>query len=205
VKLDKQADILIADPAKKRECPAGSISWKYIEDSTKNGVLGDIEEYRIAPATHSPRGVGTGQPTKRGRTPFTAEDDRVLTKWVMQAERRGLPTQGNEIYKQLEVKVGSRCALSMPIELMEHCRTTGIQLRHGVTVGSSISSTALDQTFLMMIPLHRVQLPLGLLLDLLLDRIGLFQRPLSGVNQPQNPRLQRREKQTNTSQNPRAG
>ena len=105
VKLEKHADIVIADHARKKDCPPGSISWKYIEESAKKGELEDEEDHRAGPATHVPREVGSGQPTKKGRTPFTAEDDRVLTQWCHEAERKGLSLKGNEIYKQLEIKV----------------------------------------------------------------------------------------------------
>ena len=102
--LEKQADIVIADHARK-DCPTGSISWKYIEQSAKKGALEDIEDYRAGPVTHTIREVGSSQPTRGGRTPFTAEDDRILMEWVVKAERNGASVKGNEIYKQLEAKV----------------------------------------------------------------------------------------------------
>lgn len=108
MKIEQQADILIADHARKI-CPTGAISWKYIEESVKNGALANIEEYRAGPATHTIREVGSGQPTKNWRTPFTAEDDRILMEWVTKAERKGALIKGNEIYKQLEEKVEHGC------------------------------------------------------------------------------------------------
>lgn len=103
VKLEKQADIVIADHARPN-CPPGSISWKYIEESVKNGVLEDKEEHRAGPSTHTARDIASGQPAKLGRTAFTAEDDAELMKWVTQTERAGGLTKGNELYKQLEQK-----------------------------------------------------------------------------------------------------
>ncbi|RDL36993.1 uncharacterized protein BP5553_04426 [Venustampulla echinocandica] len=106
VLLEKQADYVIADHARK-DAPPGSVSWKWIEQSLKNGALEDTEKYPAGPSEPQVRDVGSALPPRYGRTPFTSEDDRVLMKWVAEAERRGLSTKGNEIYKQLE-KVNSR-------------------------------------------------------------------------------------------------
>jgi hypothetical protein len=105
VLLEKQADIVIADRARK-DCPVGSISWHWIEQSVKKGALEDIERYRAGPTTHTTREVGSAQPAKKGRTPFTAEDDRILRNWCVKAERQGMAMRGNELYMQLEAKVG---------------------------------------------------------------------------------------------------
>jgi hypothetical protein len=139
VKLEKQADIVIADHAKK-DCPPGSISWKYIQDSVKDGELKDIEEYRAGSSTHSPRAVGSSQPVKKGRTPFTVEDDRVLADWVLNAERSGLKTRGNEIYQQLEAMVRVTYVILVLFRYRPNgvARITGIPPSPGVTVGSSI-------------------------------------------------------------------
>jgi hypothetical protein len=48
------------------------------------------------------RPVGSAMPTKRGRTPFTAMDDKILMNWVTLAEKKGLAIKGNAIYEQLE-------------------------------------------------------------------------------------------------------
>jgi hypothetical protein len=104
VKLEKQADIVIADHARK-DNPAGAISWKYVEESVKKGELEDIEDHRAGPVTHTAREVGSGGPTRKGRTPFTAEDDRILMEWVMKGERAGIAVKGNELFQQLEEKV----------------------------------------------------------------------------------------------------
>lgn len=96
--------MLIADHARK-DPPVGSISWKWIEESVKNGRLEDIENYRAGPAEPQIREVGSGQPTRKGRVKFTAEDDRILAEWCTRAERKGLLLRGNEVYKQLALKV----------------------------------------------------------------------------------------------------
>jgi hypothetical protein len=138
VKLEKQADIVIADHA--TDCPRGSISWKYIQDSVKNGKLKDIEEYRAGLSAHSPRAVGSSQLIKKGRTPFTVEDDQVLADWVLDAERSGLGTRGNEIYKQLEAMVRLTCVILVIFRYRTNgvAGITGILPSLGVTVGSSM-------------------------------------------------------------------
>jgi hypothetical protein len=103
--LEKHADMIIADRARK-DCPPGSISWHWIDQSLKKGELEDIELYRAGPATNIIREVGSAQPARKGRTPFTAEDDRILRDWCVNAERKGVSMKGNELYKQLEAKVG---------------------------------------------------------------------------------------------------
>jgi hypothetical protein len=102
--LEKQADMIIADRARK-DCPPGSISWHWIDQSVKKGELEDIELYRAGPATNIIREVGAAQPARKGRTQFTAEDDRILRDWCIKAERKGVSMKGNELYKQLEAKV----------------------------------------------------------------------------------------------------
>jgi hypothetical protein len=104
VPIEKQADLIIADHAVKGT-PAGSISWKFIEQSVAKGELEDVEDYLAGPPAGTIRAVGSAQPMKKGRTPFTAEDDRILMEWCTRAERKGLSIKGNDLYKQLEEKV----------------------------------------------------------------------------------------------------
>ena len=83
-----------------------SHSWKYIELSIRNGILEDLDKHRVGLPAGTIRDVGSiVQPAKGSRTPFTAEDDRVLYEWVEQLEDQGSATAGNVIYKQLEAKV----------------------------------------------------------------------------------------------------
>ncbi|KAL8873760.1 MAG: hypothetical protein Q9174_000823 [Haloplaca sp. 1 TL-2023] len=104
VPLEKLADIKIVDHARKERIP-GTFSYKYIEASVRNGVLEDLDQHAVGPAEGTVREAGsTIQPSKSGRTPFSEEDDRVLVKWVLDTERNGGSTKGNEIYKQLEMK-----------------------------------------------------------------------------------------------------
>ncbi|KAI1473189.1 TRF2-interacting telomeric protein/Rap1 C terminal domain-containing protein [Daldinia caldariorum] len=109
VPLEKRADYLISDHLKKHDCPPGSYSYKWIEDSCKEGVLKDPEEYLCVPAQRSakqPSGsaVSVSVPVKSTRTKFTAEDDRILREWVAINERKGERVLGNEIYKALEAE-----------------------------------------------------------------------------------------------------
>jgi hypothetical protein len=103
--LEKLADIMIADHARKDAMP-GSYSWTWIEKSVKNGKLEDLEAHRAGPVAGISRPVGSSQPTRNTRTPFTAADDRALALWVTNAEKQGLSTKGNDIYQQLERIVG---------------------------------------------------------------------------------------------------
>ena len=105
MKLEKQADIVIADHARK-DSPAGSISWTFIDRSLRGGRLEDLKNHPAGPTTHMVREVGSTRPTKSGRTPFTSQDDRDLMLWVTKAERNGLSVRGNDIYKQFEEIVG---------------------------------------------------------------------------------------------------
>lgn len=98
VPLEKQADVLIADHARK-DAPPGSVSWKYITDSVARGEALDVEEYRISPANRTP----VAAPPKSSRVPFTPRDDEILVAWVRKA---GEHTSGNEIYKRLAEQVG---------------------------------------------------------------------------------------------------
>ncbi|KAF7943989.1 hypothetical protein EAE96_010401 [Botrytis aclada] len=95
-KLEKNAEIIIADH-KRKDAPPGSISWKFIEDSAKAGKLVGVEEYRCGGAPER----AFAQPAKSTRTPFTAEDNRILTQWVLEGEHLGRSTKGNELYIEL--------------------------------------------------------------------------------------------------------
>ncbi|RSL43588.1 hypothetical protein CEP54_015031 [Fusarium duplospermum] len=99
VPLEKQADMLIADH-KRLDAPPGSYSWKFIEDSVKNGIIQIKDKYRIGPDPDVPRPVGARHGAKTTRTPFTKDDDANLAKWVL--SRRSQQQQGNAIYQEYE-------------------------------------------------------------------------------------------------------
>ena len=169
MKLDTQADIVIADHALK-DCPAGSVSWKFIEDSVRDGELKDYAKYPAGPSARTSRPAGSAQPTKKGRTPFTNEDDRILVEWVLEAEGRGAATRGNELYIGLEEKVLLSYVYlphtgTLLIDMV--LRITGILPSRGATAGSSFIPTSIDQ-IPVVVCLHRFQAAL----DLLLGRIS---------------------------------
>lgn len=103
VKLEKLADVIIADHARK-DAPANSVSWKYIVESVKNGQLADITAYRIGgPAGPARSTVGTSAPVKQTRTRFTDEEDRLLVEWV----REQPYSRGNVCYQEFAKRVRS--------------------------------------------------------------------------------------------------
>ncbi|KAF2680888.1 hypothetical protein K458DRAFT_344746 [Lentithecium fluviatile CBS 122367] len=104
VKLEKQADYMITDHC-RRDCPPGSISYRFVEQSVKKGELEDPEQHLAGPPVGTARPAGSAaRPAKGGRAAYTAEEDRILYKWVRDCEGRGLLSGGNEMYKQLESK-----------------------------------------------------------------------------------------------------
>lgn len=52
------------------------------------------------------------QPAKGTRNKYTEADDRILWNWVHDNPQKGGGTDGNEIYKQLEKKVGGEVLAS---------------------------------------------------------------------------------------------
>ena len=99
----------------------------FIESSVRNGVLESLDDHLIGPPAVTARDVGSiTQPAKKGRTPFTAEDDKLLIEWVLGEESRGKRTKGNEIYKQLEQKVGNHegCIYGRLLNMCKNSRHT---------------------------------------------------------------------------------
>ncbi|KAK3692964.1 TRF2-interacting telomeric protein/Rap1 C terminal domain-containing protein [Podospora appendiculata] len=101
VNLERNADVLIADHARPKFAPPGSISWKFIEDSVKRGELCDMDKYRIAQADE-PRPLGSTKPVKGTKNPFSKRDDEILLKFIRRQERTGASLSGNKIYQELE-------------------------------------------------------------------------------------------------------
>lgn len=107
----------------------------------KSAKLKNPEDYPAGPSVHTPGAVGSIQQPRKGRTPFTAEDDRILAEWVRKAERNGAVTRGNELYRELELTV-SPTYLNFPLHSYRTdrvVRIVGTLPNHGVTVGSSMS------------------------------------------------------------------
>jgi hypothetical protein len=100
VMLEKHADYMIADHF-RRDCPPGSTSYTFVQESLKRGAIEDPDKYPAGPPAGSvPKTkIATG-----GRAAYTAEEDRVLYKWVRDCEAKGGLSSGNEMYKQLAAK-----------------------------------------------------------------------------------------------------
>ncbi|KAF3072240.1 hypothetical protein CFAM422_005641 [Trichoderma lentiforme] len=98
VALEKDADMLIADHARK-DAPLGSYSWKYITESVNAGIIQVEDKYLIGPPPNQRRSVLTGAHAKKTRTPFTEQDDAIVAKWVL---KHGIDTAGNKMYMELE-------------------------------------------------------------------------------------------------------
>ncbi|KAK4946138.1 hypothetical protein LTR66_014321 [Elasticomyces elasticus] len=106
VRLEVQADYHIADHA-RADCPPGSLSYRFIEQSLKKGAIEDPEDHPAGRRKDlgSVRPVGGVTQTRTSRVPFTPADDRELWEWVQASEDAGrLKVGGNEMYKELEKK-----------------------------------------------------------------------------------------------------
>ncbi|KAI9762452.1 MAG: hypothetical protein M4579_000428 [Chaenotheca gracillima] len=101
-KVDEQADIKLVDHVKNKDVAAGCHSYEYVTASIRKGELEPLDDHAVGHPSGASRPVGSSRPGKSRRTPFTAEDDRILFQWVTDYERKGGKTMGNEIYKQLE-------------------------------------------------------------------------------------------------------
>ncbi|GKT44156.1 uncharacterized protein ColSpa_04337 [Colletotrichum spaethianum] len=105
VKLDKQADKVIADHA-RADCPPGSLHWGFVKDSVDNGAVQETDKYMISQSPMASRPVGSSRPPalsaplKGTRTPFNAADDALLARWVLSHPPN--KRSGNEVYKTLE-------------------------------------------------------------------------------------------------------
>lgn len=101
LRAEQQADYIIADHF-RRNCPPGSISYTFIEQSVKHGHLAVPGDHLAGPVVGQVRDVGTGEPTRRVRIPFTAEEDAKLRKWVKRCQGEGMLPGGNVMYQNLE-------------------------------------------------------------------------------------------------------
>ncbi|OHF00281.1 Rap1 Myb domain-containing protein [Colletotrichum orchidophilum] len=108
-KLETHADHYITHD--RGPTPAGSLDWKFVKDSVDNGAIQEMDKYemhrtpRASRPVGGPRPLAKSAPAKGTRTPFTATDDAILTKWVLShaANKRS----GNEIYQVFEEMVSS--------------------------------------------------------------------------------------------------
>lgn len=98
--LEKKSDVLIADHVRKKDSPAGSVSWQYITHSVAAGKLVDISDHLIhkanAPLPTAP--AGSRRPI---RVPFTQLEEQILVTWLRNAGL-DLGSSGNKVYQDLE-------------------------------------------------------------------------------------------------------
>ncbi|OIW25271.1 hypothetical protein CONLIGDRAFT_86917 [Coniochaeta ligniaria NRRL 30616] len=95
------ADVRIADDIKRagKSAPENAVSWKFIEQSVKNGVLEDVETHRITGLVRNP--AAASRPLKGKRVPFTSADDQILANWLAKKELEGHYLSGNKIFQEL--------------------------------------------------------------------------------------------------------
>ena len=104
-KVEKNADVVIADHARK-DAPPDSLSWKWIEESIKAGNLVDKEEWRAGPAGAVQQRAGAlKRPARLGRNTYSKEDDVYAYRFVNHPDRKGMQEMGNKIYQQLAESV----------------------------------------------------------------------------------------------------
>ncbi|KAF2091555.1 hypothetical protein K490DRAFT_32368 [Saccharata proteae CBS 121410] len=100
VPLEKQADYLIHDHARK-DSPPGALSYRFIEQSVRDAEIKNPEDHLCGPPSGTVRPAGLARTVAGGRVPYSAADDVELYQWVKQCESQGLQIKGNKIYEQL--------------------------------------------------------------------------------------------------------
>jgi hypothetical protein len=80
----------------------GMVSYKWIEECCRNGELVDMDDHRIFKKANGPT-APFGR-SIRGNE-FTAEDDKILIKYLKQQYKNGAALSGNKPYDALAVKV----------------------------------------------------------------------------------------------------
>ena len=73
---------------------AGQISYKWIEESIRQGQLQDPEDHRIASVK-----TNGGRTFKRNE--FSVKDDQILMDAVLKATETGLGLSGNKLYDDI--------------------------------------------------------------------------------------------------------
>ncbi|KAI9046280.1 putative transcription factor Rap1 [Aspergillus affinis] len=100
--FEKDAEIKLVDHMKRhlRNIPANAFSYRFVEDSIRQGRLQKLEDYRCA--SSAPRPVGaTNLPSRGHKILYTVQDDQELWDWVQTYE--GDPSasiKGNKIYQE---------------------------------------------------------------------------------------------------------
>jgi hypothetical protein len=91
-----------------KDACAGEISYRWIEESIKRGVLQDPETYRIV------RAKSSVSRTHR-RNEFSRQDDQILLQAVKHAESKGIGLSGNKLYDDLASLV---CPFTAPLLIL---------------------------------------------------------------------------------------
>lgn len=82
IKLEKQVDYMIADHFQK-DCSPGSISYVFIDKSIIESRHRNLQDHRAGPPLKEVRDPGViNRPAKSVRAPYTADEDKILHKWV---------------------------------------------------------------------------------------------------------------------------
>ncbi|KAJ6028538.1 hypothetical protein N7540_004114 [Penicillium herquei] len=103
VLLEKHANIKLVDHTKKN-LPADTYSYQYVERSVRNGKLENLEHHRAGPSAQRPVGA-SHIPQKRTRSDYTLQDDQILFDYLHPYELEvDAPIGGNNIYKVLAEK-----------------------------------------------------------------------------------------------------
>ncbi|KKK15839.1 hypothetical protein ARAM_004543 [Aspergillus rambellii] len=101
--LEKDAEIQLVDHARKN-LPANTFSYQFVETSVRNGKLENLEAYRAGPSAARPVGA-THIPSRGHRLPYTMQEDQILWDWMQPYENdKSAPISGNKIYQDLAEK-----------------------------------------------------------------------------------------------------
>ena len=140
VQIEKQADYIIADHV-RTDVPAGSLSYRFIEQALRDGRIPSEEAHTIRAAAPATRGIsssapgtmaiGSSAPVRNTRTQFTHEEDVILTRRVMSAKASGSAIKGNSLYDVLAAEVSIA-----PVSMASVRSLTGLSIhdilpRHG--------------------------------------------------------------------------
>ncbi|KAF8246737.1 hypothetical protein K440DRAFT_661839 [Wilcoxina mikolae CBS 423.85] len=119
VTVEKDADFCIVDHARPPTSSSvnrdkSMYSYRYITESIRRGQCENADAYRVDPTrtpqkkaittgtvratTSKPIQMVTGGRSKRGRNPFTKEDDLILMRAI---SKPGVKTSGNKVYQEI--------------------------------------------------------------------------------------------------------
>ncbi|PLN81932.1 hypothetical protein BDW42DRAFT_86204 [Aspergillus taichungensis] len=142
---EKDADVRLVDHLRKN-LPPDTHSYKFIEDSIKQGKMQDLRKYEAGPS--APRPVGaTNIPSRSHKRAYTIEDDQILWDWMQPHEQQGTaPISGNLIYQDLAARYPQHTFQSWRDRYLKRVRGKG---RPGdktyLTPGTLASSNTEDQ------------------------------------------------------------